>query len=68
MRQLISTTGKVVTKDSEYILKQNKELIEIGKKKLLKNIYKLDVNSNDFVEKDDEQTNLNPFGLDLNKF
>lgn len=31
-------------------------------------MYKLDVDSKDFVENDVEKANLNPFGLDLNKF
>ena len=43
VRELKTSTGKILTKDSEYILKEHKKYVSVGKKTQIDYVFELDL-------------------------
>lgn len=59
VRELKTSTGKVLTKDSEYILIEKKRQVKVGKKTQIDYVFELDIKENS-PKKTEEETKGSP--------
>ena len=75
VRELKTSTGKVLTKDSEYTLVERKKYITVGKKTQVDYVFELDLKEEDLVPEEQKvQTNVkdqkkaNAFYMNMDDF
>ena len=59
VRELKTSTGKILTKDSEYTLVERKKYVHVGKKTQIDYVFELDLKEEEKKEEDEQEKKVN---------